>query len=165
VYKIFKQINKNKAKHNTPNPEKINKTIILLHYLINSQRPQHSASAQYSQHSNKYSFTHYSFFFARHLLSTLFFLANHILNKCNTLYFSLKKKKKKKKQYFVQYSLTNVIIFGQKVTTHSFYQRFKISSYIHSIYLFFHLLLGVGGCPSPRACWAYPMAGPVCEAS
>ena len=31
------------------------------------------------------------------------------------------------------------------------------------IFIFFSIgCPGVGGCPSPRACWAYPRAGPGC---
>jgi hypothetical protein len=41
------------------------------------------------------------------------------------------------------------------------FMNINLFFYMYNIIYFFPIgCLGVGGCPSPRACWAYPKAGP-----
>ena len=60
-------------------------------------------------------------------------------------------------------TITNVIIFlffCPLIKIFFYEYNFFFLIYTYNIFFFPIGCTGVGGCPSPRACWAYPRAGP-----
>jgi hypothetical protein len=42
-----------------------------------------------------------------------------------------------------------------------FFLLIHVFFFFFFLYVYYKFFFGVGGCPSPGACWAYPRAGPV----